>query len=76
MSQNNKVLDKTEQDQESILNKIASLPNSPHDSDDEGSGHGHMDSKQSQLFQRFAELLPTGLAILDHNVSILTLAVT
>ncbi|KAK7748704.1 hypothetical protein SLS53_000726 [Cytospora paraplurivora] len=66
-SQNNEALDKSEQDQEDIINKIASLPSSPHDSGDERSGHGHMDSKQSQLFQRFAELLPTGLAILDHN---------
>lgn len=68
-TQNNEFLDKSEEDQDEILSKA--LP--PHPSDRESSDavakHGHIDQKQSQLFQRFAELLPTGLAILNYNVS-------
>lgn len=69
--QDNDFLDKPEKDQDEILSKA--LPPGPLDqhSDlaDAVSRHGHIDLKQSQLFQRFAELLPTGLAILNHNVS-------
>ncbi|KUI54506.1 Peroxide stress-activated histidine kinase mak2 [Cytospora mali] len=65
-SQNNELLDKSEQDQENILNKVSQPSGTLSDVVDSPS-NDHMDSKQSQLFQRFAELLPTGLAILDHN---------
>lgn len=69
--QNNDFLDKTEKDQDEILSKA--LPPGPLDQHgglvDAVSRHGHIDLKQSQLFQRFSELLPTGLAILNHNVS-------
>lgn len=69
--QHNDFLDKPEEDQDEILSKA--LPPSPRDRHsglaDAVSRHGHIDLKQSQLFQRFSELLPTGLAILNHNVS-------
>lgn len=75
--QNNDFLDKSEEDQDEILSKA--LPPDPSDRRRDSSGaisrsdavsrHGRIDLKQSQLFQRFAELLPTGLAILNHNVS-------
>lgn len=71
-SQNCHNLSRPEQDQDTELDNIS------HSSDDPGatvkaiSAHEQLDSKQSQLFQRFAELLPTGLAILDHNVGILS----
>lgn len=69
--QDNHFLDKTEKDQDEILSKA--LPPGPFDRHrslaDAVSRHGHIDLKQSQLFQRFSELLPTGLAILNHNVS-------
>lgn len=68
--QNNEFLDKSEEDQDEILSKA--LPPGPPDQrrilSDAVSRHGRIDLKQSQLFQRFAELLPTGLAILNHNV--------
>lgn len=71
-TQNNDFLDKSEEDQDEILSKA--LPPAPPDQrrilSDSVSRHGHIDLKQSQLFQRFAELLPTGLAILNHNVSV------
>lgn len=71
INQNNEFLDKSEKDQDDILSKA--LPPDPHDRHsriaDAVSRHGHIDLKQSQLFQRFSELLPTGLAILNHNVS-------
>lgn len=74
-NQNNEFLDKSEKDQDEILSKA--LPPGPHDQHnhiaDAVSRHGHIDLKQSQLFQRFSELLPTGLAILNHNVSIRSL---
>ncbi|KKY37852.1 putative two component histidine kinase 1 [Diaporthe ampelina] len=67
--QNNEFLDKSEKDQDEILSKA--LPPDPVDRHgdlaDAVSRHGHIDLKQSQLFQRFSELLPTGLAILNHN---------
>lgn len=69
-SQNNEILAKSEQDQENILKKVALPSDARGDIVDSITRHDHLDSKQSQLFQRFAELLPTGLAILDHNVSI------
>lgn len=69
--QDNDFLDKPEKDQDEILSKA--LPPGPLDQHSDlaeaVSRHGHIDLKQSQLFQRFAELLPTGLAILNHNVS-------
>lgn len=69
--QDNHFLDKPEKDQNEILSKA--LPPGPIDRHsslaDAVSRHGHIDLKQSQLFQRFSELLPTGLAILNHNVS-------
>ncbi|KAK2610015.1 hypothetical protein N8I77_003475 [Diaporthe amygdali] len=64
-SQNNGFLDKSEKDQDDILSK-AVPPDRRGDLADAVSKHGHIDLKQSQLFQRFAELLPTGLAILNH----------
>lgn len=71
VSQHNDFLDKPEKDQDEILSKA--LPPAPLDRHgglvDAVSRHGHIDLKQSQLFQRFSELLPTGLAILNHNVS-------
>lgn len=67
-SQNNDILAKSEEDQENILNKVALASDYRDDIGDSVSRHDNMDSRQSQLFQRFAELLPTGLAILDHNV--------
>lgn len=71
VSQNEDFLDKSQEDQDEILSKA--VPPSPSDRNsdmaDAVSRHGHIDLKQSQLFQRFAELLPTGLAILNHNVS-------
>lgn len=70
-SQNNDILLKSEEDQENILKKVTLPSDVRGDMEDAISKYNHMDSKQSQLFQRFAELLPTGLAILDHNVSIL-----
>lgn len=69
-SQHNGFLDKSQKDQDEILSKA--LPPGPLDQHghlaDSVSRHGHIDLKQSQLFQRFSELLPTGLAILNHNV--------
>lgn len=55
-------------DPEEMLSKI-SRSGAQGDWVDAKSMQGRLDSKQTQLFQRFAELLPTGLAILDHNVS-------
>lgn len=68
-SQNNEFLDKSEADQDEILSKAFPPHPSDRDSSDAVARHGHIDLKQSQLFQRFAELLPTGLAILNYNVS-------
>lgn len=69
MPQHNDFLDKPEKDQDEILSKA--LPPGPLNRHgglaDAVSRHGHIDLKQSQLFQRFSELLPTGLAILNHN---------
>lgn len=70
-SQNNDILAKSEEDQENILQKVAPPSGIRVGIDDTASRQDPMDSKQSQLFQRFAELLPTGLAILDHNVSVI-----
>lgn len=74
-SQNEEFLDKSQEDQDEILSKA--MPPSPsdraRDMSDAVSRHGRIDLKQSQLFQRFAELLPTGLAILNHNVSVQSL---
>lgn len=71
-SQSEEFLDKSQEDQDEILSKaMPPGPNDrPSDMSDAVSRHGRIDLKQSQLFQRFAELLPTGLAILNHNVSI------
>jgi hypothetical protein len=70
-SQNGDFLDKSQEDQDEILSKVVppSPPDRRSDMADAVSRHGHIDLNQSQLFQRFAELLPTGLAILNHNVS-------
>lgn len=63
---NDGFLDKSQADQDEILSKA--LPPGPSDRPmDAVSEQGHIDLKQSQLFQRFSELLPTGLAILNHN---------
>lgn len=75
-SQNEDFLDKSQEDQDEILSKA--IPPGPSDRgrddmSDAVSRHGRIDLKQSQLFQRFAELLPTGLAILNHNVSLQSL---
>lgn len=70
-SQNNDILAKSEEDQENILKKVAPPSGTRNDMVDPVLRNDPMDSKQSQLFQRFAELLPTGLAILDHNVRVL-----
>ncbi|POS73398.1 hypothetical protein DHEL01_v208212 [Diaporthe helianthi] len=64
-SQNEEFLDKSQEDQDEILSNA--VPPVPSDMSDAVSRHGRIDLKQSQLFQRFAELLPTGLAILNHN---------
>ena len=65
---NDGFLDKSQADQDEILSKA--LPPGPADRPmDAVSEQGHIDLKQSQLFQRFSELLPTGLAILNHKVS-------
>lgn len=66
-SQNNEILAKSEEDQENILKKVAPPAGTRDHIVDPVLRNDPMDSKQSQLFQRFAELLPTGLAILDHN---------
>lgn len=70
-SQNEDFLDKSQEDQDEILSKAT--PPAPSDRarymSDAVSRHSRIDLNQSQLFQRFAELLPTGLAILNHNVS-------
>lgn len=68
-NQNNEFLDKSEADQDEILSKALPPQPTDRDSSDAVARHGHIDLKQSQLFQRFAELLPTGLAILNYNVS-------
>lgn len=68
-TQNNDFLDKSEEDQDEILSKALPPHPTDRDSSDAVARHGHIDLKQSQLFQRFAELLPTGLAILNYNVS-------
>lgn len=65
-------LDKSEKDQDEILSQAFPPDRSGHLAN-AVSRDGHIDLKQSQLFQRFAELLPTGLAILNRNVSTLTL---
>ncbi|KAI3396509.1 hypothetical protein diail_12129 [Diaporthe ilicicola] len=66
VTQNNAFLDKSEKDQDEILSK-AIPPDRRGDLANAVSRHGQIDLKQSQLFQRFAELLPTGLAILNHD---------
>ncbi|KAL1853565.1 hypothetical protein Daus18300_011769 [Diaporthe australafricana] len=66
MQDSSAFLDKSEKDQDEILSK-AFPPDHRGDLANAVSRHGHIDFKQSQLFQRFAELLPTGLAILNHN---------
>lgn len=68
-TRNNEFLDKSEADQDEILSKALPPRPADRDSSDAVARHGHIDLKQSQLFQRFAELLPTGLAILNYNVS-------